>query len=273
MSDASDITRRAKSNLAFALNILPRKRRQDMVVFYAFCRTMDDLADNPNLPDAQRRELLEFWRSGLRAGFAKPSELQQQVCVLRDRHQLPTDLLTAIIDGCQRDLQPQRFATWDELAEYVWQVACAVGLISVRLFGCHDPAAQTYAVALGRALQLTNILRDIREDLDNGGRIYLPLEDLARFNYTAAELAVHLYDERFVALMEFEAARAEGFFREAAAALPSGDRRALAPARIMAEIYQTLLNRMRQDGFRVFNQRYSISKLRKLAILTKHLAS
>jgi len=273
VSDASEITRRAQSNLAFALHILPRERREDMVVFYAFCRTMDDLADDPGMPPAQRLEWLDAWQAGLAAGFAKPTTLQQQIIALRDRRGLPNDLLTAILDGCRMDLQPQRFETWEDLSKYVWQVACAVGLVSIRLFGCRHPDAERYAVALGRALQLTNILRDIREDHDNGGRIYLPLADLARFHYTEQDLAERVRDDRFLALMAFEADRAEGFFREAAAALPMADRHALAPARIMQEIYQLLLTRMRRDGFRVFDRRYRISRVRKLAIFAKHLAA
>ena len=273
MPDASHITRRAKSNLAFALHILPRQRRKDSVVFYAFCRTLDDLADAPGLPADQRRTALEAWRTGLVSGFQNPDTLQRQVLALRERHEIPTELLTAIIDGCLSDLQPQRFQTGDDLAQYVWQVACAVGLVSIRLFGCKDPGAERYAIALGRALQLTNILRDIGEDHDNGGRIYLPLEDLARCHYTAGDLANHVHDERFLRLMAFEADRAAAFFREAAEALPAADRRALAPARIMGEIYQQLLLCMRRDGFRVYEKRYRIPQARKLAILTKHLIS
>lgn len=273
MPDASHITRHANSNLAFALHILPRQRREDMIVFYAFCRTLDDLADAPGLPPGHRRAALESWRHGLVAGFDQPDTLQRQVLELRDRHGLPADFLTAIIDGCLSDLQPQRFQTWDELAEYVWQVACAVGLVSVRLFGCKDPGADRYAIALGRALQLTNILRDIREDHDNGGRIYLPLEDFACCHYTEQDLANHVQDDRFLRLMTLEADRAAAFFHEAAQTLPAADRRALAPARIMGEIYQQLLALMRRDSFRVFDQRYRVPRHRKLAILAKYLVS
>ncbi len=271
MPDASEITRRAKSNLAFALRILPKERRADMVVFYAFCRTMDDLADDPQLPFEQRSASLGAWKRGLQSGFETPTTLQREVVEMRDRRAIPNDLLAAIIDGCQMDLQPQRFQTWEALTEYIWKVACAVGLVSIRLFGCEDPAAERYAVALGRALQLTNILRDVGEDLDNGGRVYLPLEDLARFGYSEADLMERVHDERFLKLMAFEAERAEGFFREAAAALPAGDRRALAPARIMGGIYHHLLDLMRRDEFRVFDRRYRVSRARKLAILSKHL--
>ena len=271
MSTASEITRKAKSNLAFALRILPRERRKDMVVFYAFCRTMDDYADDPGLPVDQRSALLEGWKQGLTFGFAAPDDFQREVISLRDRHQIPTELFVAIIDGCGMDLQPQRFRTWAELSDYIWKVACAVGLISIRLFGCTDPASERYAVALGQALQLTNILRDVAEDLANGGRIYLPAEDLSRFGYTEQDLIGHVRDDRFLALMAFEADRAEAFYQEAAEVLPAGDRRALVSARVMGDVYHLLLRRMREDQFRVFDQRYRISKPRKLAILSKHL--
>ena len=271
MSAASDITRRSKSNLAFALRILPPDRREDMVVFYAFCRTMDDLADDPGSPAQRKTEALEAWKHGLVSGFGNPDDLQRQIVETRDRRGIPNELLLAIIDGCMMDIEPRRFQTWDDLSGYIWKVACAVGLVSVRLFGCTDPAADRYAEALGRALQLTNILRDIHEDLGNGGRIYLPMEDLARFGLQEADFLERKRDGRFLKLMAFEADRADSYFREAASVLPDSDRRALAPARIMAEIYHLLLRRMRHDGFRVFDKRYRVSKLRKLAILSKHL--
>ncbi len=271
MPNASEITRRAKSNLAFALRILPRERRDDAEVFYAFCRTMDDLADDATLPANQRDDLLVSWKTGLESGFQKPDALQQQVLEMRDRCGIPTELMTAIIDGCRMDLQPRRFQTWDDLSDYIWKVACAVGLVSIRLFGCTDPASEDYAVALGRALQLTNILRDIREDFDNGGRIYLPLDDLARFGYSEEDLSKRVGDGRLQELMAYEAERAEGYFREAAGILPTQDKNALTPARIMAEIYHHLLTAMRSDGFKVLEKRYSVSRSRKLAILSKHL--
>jgi phytoene synthase len=271
VSAASDITRRAKSNLAFALKILPRDRREDMVVFYAFCRTIDDLADDPGIPIIEREKRLAHWRNGLVSGFENPDEFQKELISLRDRHQIPNHLLLAVIDGCRMDLHPQRFETWHDLSDYIWKVACAVGLVSTHLFGCKDPGSEHYAVALGHALQLTNILRDIGEDLSNGQRIYLPLEDLTRFDYPEQDLIARVHDSRFVALMTYQAERAENFYREAAAALPESDRNALVPARIMGEVYHLLLEKMRADDFRIFTNRYRISKPRKLAILSKHL--
>jgi 15-cis-phytoene synthase len=268
---ASEITHRAKSNLAFALKILPRERREDMVVFYAFCRTIDDLADDPAILAGERRKALDAWEKGICEGFDTASDFQQEVISLRDRHQIPNERFTAIIDGCRMDLQPQRFRSWEDLSSYIWKVACAVGLVSVRIFGCQSPESERYAVALGHALQLTNILRDIQEDWSNGGRVYLPMEDLVRFHYTEQDLASGLRNEAFLTLMDFQAARATSYFKDAESLVTGQDREALLPARIMAEIYHLLLNRMHTDRFHVFKKRYRLSQVRKLAILSKHL--
>jgi phytoene synthase len=255
--------------LAFALRILPRDRRDDMVVFYAFCRTMDDLADDPSVPLTQREQALLLWRGGLLHGFENPTELQQQLIDLRQRRAIPTDLLTAIIDGCRMDLEPRRFATWADLDAYIWKVAGAVGLVSIRIFGCVDANSEKYAIALGRALQLTNILRDVAEDLANGGRVYLPLEDLERFGCSEKSLAKHSMSPDFLALMDFEAGRAISYYKEAEAILPERDRKALLPARIMADIYRAVLDRMCRGGFDVFRVRYSLSRFRKISILLR----
>ena len=220
---------------------------------------------------AERSKSLDNWEKGLRDGFDTTSDFQQEVISLRNRHQIPNALFIAIIDGCRMDLQPQRFETWDDLSNYIWKVACAVGLVSVRIFGCQSPESERYAVALGHALQLTNILRDIREDWSNGQRVYLPLEDLVRFNYTEQDFANGFRNESFLALMDFQAARATRYFQEAASLVTPKDHAALLPARIMAEIYQLLLNRMHTDRFQVFKKRYQLSQVRKLTILSKHL--
>lgn len=242
-----------------------------MSVFYAFCRTIDDLADDPSRPLVQREEQLEVWRNGILSEFSAPNGFQTELLALRDRRQIPNELLVAIIEGCQMDLQPQRFQTWEDLSAYIWKVACAVGLVSIRLFGCQDPDSSRYAVALGHALQLTNIMRDIHEDYLNGARLYLPTEDLTRFGLTEEDLSARVVDSRFLALMDFQAKRTENFFAEATEILPASDRKTLLPARIMSEIYQALLAKMREDRFQVFTKRYRISESRKIVILSKHL--
>ena len=242
-----------------------------MSIFYAFCRTIDDLADDPTLPLDERQTQLESWKNGVLSGFPSPDEFQTELINLRDRRDIPNELLVAIIEGCQMDLQPQRFQKWEDLSAYIWKIACAVGLVSIRLFDCQNPDSSRYAVALGHALQLTNILRDVHEDFSNGARLYLPLDDLARFDLTEQDISARIMDSRFLALMDFQALRAEKFFAEAAEILLARDRKALLPARIMGEIYQLLLRKMQQDRFQVFTKRYSISRPRKILILSKHL--
>ncbi|MBK1883493.1 phytoene/squalene synthase family protein [Luteolibacter pohnpeiensis] len=273
MRSASEITRKAKSNLALALKLLPKERRDDMVVFYAYCRTMDDLADEPDRPLAERAAALASWIDGVENQFTSPDDFQREVEELKLRHQIPGNLLGAIARGCKMDLEIQRFDNWEALEDYIWHVAGAVGLVSIRLFGCKNPESEAYALTLAKALQLTNILRDIHEDLNNGGRIYLPLQDLKQFDYGVEDLQSKLGDARFIELMEFEAARAEDYFDQADRLLPMEDFQELIAARVMGDIYRTLLKKMRDDGFRVFDKRYELSKARKLALLSKQLVA
>lgn len=271
MSSASEITQKAKSNLAFALKILPKDKRDDTVVFYAFCRSVDDLADDPGMPRAERREGLDRWEKGIRDGFPEDNVFGVEVGKMMERRGIPQDWMIEIIDGCRMDLEVQRFQGWGELAGYNRKVAGVVGLVCTRLFGCVHEDSDKYAIALGNALQLTNILRDIGEDLSNGGRIYLPVNDLIRFQYSERDLIGRVYDGRFLAVMQYEAERAEHLFSEAEKLIPEIDRAALVPARIMAETYRCLLSKMREGKFRVFDRRYSVSKAKKLAILSKYL--
>lgn len=249
---------------------MPKERRADLNTFYAFCRVVDDLADDNERPLGDRRRDLEGWADTIRTSTGAPDSLEEEVLALRDRHQIDSELFLEIIRGCQSDLQPQRFGTWEELQGYCYQVASAVGLASLPLFGA-GPAAREYAVTLGHALQLTNILRDVGEDLTNGVRIYLPLADLARFQYTERDLIGRVHDGRFLALMNFEADRAEDLFQQAGDLLPAADRRALRAPELMRAIYHTLLGKMRRDGFRVFERRYRLSKPHKLALLARAL--
>jgi phytoene synthase len=271
MTEAVEINRRARSNLAFALPILPPDRREDAMVFYAFCRVVDDLADDLTRPLGEREEGLAAWEEGFRHGFARSDGLQRQVESLVERRGIPPELMIAVVEGCRMDLRPQRFGTWEDLSKYTWKVACAVGLAAMRIFGAKDPATGRYAVALGHALQLTNILRDVDEDLSNGGRIYLPLADLQRFQYTEGDLFGRVHDGRFVALMAYEAQRAEKFYREAEKALGRADRHAMVAAEVMREIYSRLLGKMKAGNFQVFDRRYGVSKVGKVAIFAKHL--
>jgi phytoene synthase len=165
------------------------------------------------------------------------------------------------------DVDIRRYATWDELRVYCHRVASAVGLVSIEIFGYKNPQCRDYAIALGLALQMTNIIRDVATDL-KADRIYLPAQDLARFHYNEEDLRNHLGDSRFTQLMNFQAARAEKFFADAARLLPPEDRRSMLPAEIMRSIYHALLRRMKLDNFRIFEKGYRLSKLEKSGRVT-----
>jgi len=268
-ADARAITRASKSNLALAFISLPRERRDDITVFYAWCRVIDDIADDPGQAVDQRCAALDLWKQAVRAPVSGESTLAAPVRALVAKYHLPPGRFDEIIAGVEMDLKGTRYETWEDLRVYCHRVASVVGLVSIEIFGCREPGAPEYAGQLGLALQLTNILRDVGEDFANGGRVYLPREDLVRFNYTVEDLAARRHNEAFLALMRFEAGRARGFYAAAAKALPPPDRRALVAAEIMHSIYRRLLDRMERDGFHVFDQRYRLGRLRKLGLITR----
>jgi len=268
--NAAKITRESKSNLALAFVALSRERRQDMTIFYAFCRLIDDIADSTELSIEQKTRDLSAWRQRLHEPGPDEPALARELRDLIAKYSLTPAMLEEIIDGVEMDLEKVRYGTFEELRVYCYHVASAVGLVSIEIFGYRNPACRAYAIELGLALQTTNIIRDVGKDLRNG-RIYLPQEDFARFDYSEEDLLVRKYNDAFVRLMEFEAARAEKFFAQAAALLPREDRRSMVAAEIMASIYHALLERMKSDGFRVFEKDYRLSKLSKAGRIVAQL--
>jgi phytoene synthase len=268
--NAATITRQSKSNLALAFISLGRERKRDITVFYAFCRVIDDIADSAGLTLPEKQVRLAKWRQMLEVAAPDEPPLARDVRGLIEKYSLPLSMFEEIIAGVEMDLSIWRYATFEELRVYCYRVASAVGLVSIEIFGYRNPACKQYAVELGLALQMTNIIRDVGKDLQDG-RIYLPQEDLARFNYSVTELQDRKYNECFLHLMEFEAARARWFFSAAAAALPFQDRRAMAPAEIMASIYRGLLRQIELDKFRVFEKEYRLSKLEKAGRIATQL--
>lgn len=267
-SSSAEITRKAKSNLAFALGCLPRERRDDLVTFYAFCRLIDDIADDLGHTPEERKAGLDQWRKAMTDPYDGEPHLAAEVRSVRDRYNIDPQLFLDIIDGCESDLHPQRFGTWEELQQYNYRVAGAVGLAALPIFGASEECNE-YAITLGNALQLTNILRDVGEDLSNGVRIYLPLADLARFQYTERDLLGRVHDSRFLAMMTFQADRAEELYQKALDLRPPGQRQPLVAPEIMRHIYHSILKKMRRDNFRVFHQRYKISKAHKISLMLR----
>jgi phytoene synthase len=231
---------------------------------------IDDIADDVDLRTEEKRRRLEGWREWLRKARPNESSFAADVRQLMEKYALTPEMLEEIIAGVEMDLSIKRYQTFDELRVYCYRVASAVGLVSIEIFGYRNPACKEYAIQLGLALQMTNIIRDVGKDL-RADRIYLPLEDLTRFNYSEQELQDRQHNDRFVQLMQFEAARARQFFGRAAEALPPEDRRSMVAAEIMGSIYRGLLRRMELDKFQVFEKGYGLNKLEKAARIATQL--
>ncbi len=271
MSQAQSITSKAKSNLAFALIDLPETERRHMAEFYAFCRTVDDIVDEPGMQEKERHEALNRWVKVITAGDSVPelTELEKDIVRLIKELNLDTAPMLHLIDGCRSDIRQQQPATREELLRYTYRVACCVGLSSARIMGAGEQA-YPYAIALGHALQMVNIIRDVAEDYNKDGRIYLPKADMNAFGYTAYDLAHCVYNDRLRNLLQHEAALAEDFFRQAEeeyAKLTPEDKVALKPAQAMSLIYHTILDKMKADDFRIFNIRYRVNTFHKLWLL------
>jgi len=268
----AEITRRSSSNFYYAFMLLPAERRRALHAVYAFCRFIDDIADDESIRDAAA--LLKRWREEVdRVYGGTPTRAISRALADSVGHfNIARNYFDEIIAGVEMDLTRKRYATFEELRLYCYRVASAVGLICIEIFGYTNPAARDYAEKLGIAFQLTNIIRDVKEDAGRN-RIYLPLEDLARFDVTQEEILNGVYSPNFVRLMEFEAARAQEFYREADAALPAEDRSSLLTAEAMRQIYGALLDRIVQSNYRVLDRRHSLSAPRKLYLVGRTWAA
>ncbi|MDT8991219.1 presqualene diphosphate synthase HpnD [Curvibacter sp. APW13] len=252
------------SSFYYAFLFLPARRRAAITAFYAFCREVDDVVDETTDPGVAATKLA-WWSREVQQAFAgSPSHpVLQALMPLQAEFGIEARHLQAVIEGCQMDLQQTRYLDWPGLQRYCHLVASIVGEVAARIFGQTQPQTTEYAHTLGLALQLTNILRDVGEDARRG-RIYLPVNELQRFDVKAHEVLSGQYSERFTALMQFQAQRAHGLFDQALALLPAEDRRAQKPGLMMAAIYRALLREIERDGFAVLHQRTSLTPLRKL---------
>jgi phytoene synthase len=257
------------SSFYYAFLFLPKPRRAAITAFYAFCREVDDVVDEVSDP-AIARTKLAWWQAEVAKAYAgQPSHpVMQALMPLAPQFGIEERQLQAVIEGCQMDLEQTRYLDFPGLKRYCHLVAGIVGEVSARIFGQTQDATTQYAHTLGLAFQLTNIIRDVGEDAMRG-RIYLPIDELQRFDVKAHELLKRQHSERFVALMRFQAERAHGLYDEALALLPAADWRAQKPGLMMASIYRTLLREIERDNFAVLHQRIALTPLRKLWLAWK----
>ena len=270
MQESRAITRKSASNLALAFILLPKAKRDGMSALYAFCREVDDVADNESLPTPQRREQLAAWRADIRraCGTESPQFLvNRELQPVIHQYHLAFEHFDALLQGVEMDLDIKRYQDYDQLELYCYRVASVVGLLSIEVFGYQDPVCREYAVYLGKALQLTNILRDVRSDAQRG-RIYLPLSELARFKVSPEEILRLEYSPRFCELATSVAHRARHFYRLARETLPAADRRSMVAAGLMGSVYWRLLRKLERQRFDVFGpELIRLNKGQKLMLI------
>ena len=266
------ITRKSASNLALAFLLLPRPKRNAMSALYAFCREVDDVTDNESAPAEQRREQLAAWRADIRracAGETPQYTVNRELQPVIREYRLPYLLFDELLKGCEMDFGIKRYENFEQLELYCYRVASVVGLLSIEIFGYQNPACRDYAVHLGKALQFTNILRDVRTDARRG-RIYLPLDELKKFNVSPDEILRHEYSDRFARLAAAVAERAKKFYRQARQTLPAEDRHAMVAAELMGAVYWRLLNKLERRQFNVFAPVPArLSKLEKTVLVLR----
>lgn len=255
----------------YAFLVLPHDQREAVIAVWDFCRAVDDTVDEQPAKPASPEEIpavraaLGEWRLELNRCYGgEPRTPQgQRLQPWIARFSLSRQPFADLIDGVEMDLDRRRYPTFEDLYEYCWRVASTVGLICLEIFGARD--ARDYAIHLGVALQLTNILRDVATDFAQG-RVYLPLDDLARFNVTESDLGRGRMTGDLRKLLTFEASRAREYYERARAAMPSHDRRALTAAEIMAAIYRALLRQIEGLGYDVLSRRVRVSRQRQMII-------
>ncbi|HWN97752.1 MAG TPA: presqualene diphosphate synthase HpnD [Blastocatellia bacterium] len=260
------LARAAGSNFYYSFLMLPSAKRKAIKDVYAFCRLLDDIVDEDPAGRDPAAEL-QYWRDEIEACYqgCPVSDFGERLMSSILEFTLPKQPFLDLVEGMEMDLRWHSYQTFADLREYCYRAASAVGLICIEIFGYESARTREYAVNLGLALQLTNILRDLKEDIGRQ-RIYLPLEDLERFGYREQDLRANQYNAPFIELMKFEHSRARSYFIKAAASLPEVDRSSMFAAEIMSAIYREMLDQLPDIQFDVFRNRVSVPKSRRLRL-------
>jgi phytoene synthase len=264
---AKEISRKSKSSFYYAFNLLPAEQRDAMNTVYAFCRETDDIVDEGNSADDLKYEKLRKWRIELEKSLDGHSDylILNKLSNTIQRFNIPLEPFFDLLKGMEMDLQKKRYLTFNDLQTYCYHVASTVGLMCIEIFGYRHPSAKDFAINLGIALQLTNILRDVKKDAEKG-RIYLPQEDLKKFNYKESDLMNNTYNENFQNMMKYQVERARIYFEKATACLNLEDKKAMFAARAMQHIYSRMLNKIVHADYDVYHNKIKISTVKKVGI-------
>ncbi len=263
------VTKKSGSNFYYSFLFLPHRRRQAMYTVYAFCKEVDSAVDEPP-PGSNPQDELQRWRKELAAAYDGAPTFPVTISLAEHAKQLyiPKVYFEELIKGVEMDLTASRYKTFDDLSLYCYRVASVVGLICLHVFGATSVRAQDYAVDLGMAFQLTNIVRDVSADAAQG-RIYLPQEDLHKFGCKETAILARQSSPALREVIACEATRARAYYEKAAAAfsaLPSHERRALTVAEIMRAVYSRILERIERPNYQVFGERVRLPTSHRLAI-------
>ncbi|MFN8058679.1 MAG: presqualene diphosphate synthase HpnD [Vicinamibacterales bacterium] len=257
------------TNFYYSFLVLPPEKRRGIIAVWDFCRAVDDAVDEPDAGEVRPpAAVLADWRAELAACFDAGHPRTPQARALQPfvtMFHLPRRPFEDLIDGVEMDVGPRRYASFDELSRYCYHVASTVGLICLEIFGYSNPAAREYAVELGKALQLTNILRDVGRDYRNG-RVYLPQDEMVRFGCSDTDLAAPRVSEGLRRLLAFQAARAREHYARARALLPRDDARRLVAAEIMRAVYTAILAKVEAENYEVLADTVRIPRPRRAVI-------
>ena len=264
---AKEIAKKSKSSFYYAFNLLPAEQRDAMNTVYAFCRQTDDIVDEGTTSDNIKHDKLRKWRIELEKSLDGQSDYQliNKLSKTIQNFNIPLEPFYDLIKGMEMDLQKKRYLTFNDLQTYCYNVASTVGLMCIEIFGYRHPSAKDFAINLGIALQLTNILRDVKKDAEKG-RIYLPKEDLEKFNYHESDVFNNTYNDNFQRMMEYQVERAREYFNAATACLNREDKKAMFAARAMQHIYSRMLNKIVDADYNVYQNKIKISTFKKVGI-------
>ena len=265
------------SNFQLAFSVLPKEERIAINTIYSLFSYIDSIVDDGGISEEnilKKEKRLKFWRAVIDELYndSLPSSIFYPLYYAIKRFSIPKQYIVTLFDGCRRDLFQRRYSTFSELKDYCYSVASVVGLIVIEIFGYKYPETRNYAINLGYAMQLTNILRDVKKDKDRG-YVYIPQEDLQKFKYSEEELLNEVYNDNFIELMQFETKRTREFFHKARSLLHPEERITMFPAEVMDEIYYRLLEKIELRGFNVFKKEIKVSIIHKITITLKHWLS
>ena len=269
-----DYIKSEKSNFKLAFYVLPRQKRIALTNIYIFCSYIDDIVDSGTNTEAEvkkKQQRLENWKTVFdNMHSIKHNSVLFAIKKIIEDYDIPMEYFKILIDGVKRDLFKNRYETFDELLEYCYGVASIVGLICTHIFGNTTQAAKEYAINLGYALQLTNIMRDVSEDFSRN-YIYIPQEDLKKFNYSEEDIKEKIHKENFVQLMQLQSQRAKKYYNIANASLKPEFKNIFSPAEIMKNIYYQILTKIIDNNYDVYSKKIKLTSSQKISVVLKTL--